>query len=281
MDIKKMFELYTGLYAVQLTTFSSSFSHTNYRITSNLAEDYIMSVPLPKVDFKELFFKEYNYVKLAIQSKYDINIVFFDRDSGIKITKFYGDVVSQKDIVSNYIYFIKALKSFHSANYSNSNIEEFSPIDLYNYIRSRVDTINLDKEIENNIIKNAQEVYNACPKMVLCHNNLSLHNIIKNDNNKYSFMGTQLVSISDPLYDLANFFFKSKITNKPIIEKFLKRYFGNSYDESYYEKTKTYLVMAQLIYAVWNYYLYSITEADYQKQKAEKLFSQLKEIKFE
>lgn len=279
MDIKKKFELYTSLYAVQLITFSSSFAHTNYRITSNLAEDYIMSVPLHNLDIKELFVREYNFVKLTTQNKYDINTVFFDRDSGIKITKFYGDVASQQDIVDNYISFTKALKSFHSMDYSNSCIEEFSPIQLYNYIRSRVETIDLNKEIEDKIIEKAQEVYESCERKVLCHNNLSLHNIIKNDN-KYSFMSTQLVSISDPLYDLANFFFKSKITNKPIMEKFLKRYLGNSYNESHYEKIKIYLILAKLIYAVWNYYLYSITEVEYKKQRANKLFSQLKDIKF-
>ena len=92
-------------------------------------------------------------------------------------------------------------------------------------------------------------------------------------------MSTQLVSISDPLYDLANFFFKSKITNKVVIEKFLKKYYGNEYNDSIYEDLKVYLLLAKLIYAVWHEYLFTVSNVDYEKQRADKLIYQLNLIK--
>lgn len=278
MDLKKYFEIATGLYAVQISTYSNSFAHTNYCITSNLAENYIMSVPLLNVNLKELFTQEYEFIKLAKKEKLDTETVFFNRDNGFKIYKQYGEIPSQQDLVDNYMSFVKAMKTFHSLDYTNSNLKEFSPLDLYKYIRERVDKINLSKEIEDFIINKAQEIYDKCNNKVVCHNNLSLHNIIKH-NNKYSFVSTQLVSVSDPLYDFANFFFKNKITNKIVIEKFLKRYFSNEYNDKIYDRVKIYLTLAKLIYAVWNEYLYIVTDVDYNKQRANKLFVQLNEIK--
>lgn len=280
MDIKKIFELYTGLYAVQMSTFSNSFAHTNYRITSNLAEDYIMNVPHPNADIKELFDQEYKVLILLAEKKFDTTTMFFDKDSGIRIYKLFGDIPSQSELVDNYISFIKSLKQLHSLNYKNSNIIEKSPIELYHYIRKKVETIDFDKLIEDKILEEAQKIYDECEEKTLCHNNLSLHNIIKDDN-RFFFVSPQLVSISDPLYDLANFFFKTKINNKPVVEKFLKRYFGNNYQDEYYKKVRIYVNLAKLIYATWNAYLYSITEASYEKQKSDKLFAQLRKLKFE
>lgn len=278
MDLKNYFEISTGLYAVQISTYSESFAHTNYCITSNLAENYIMSVPLANANIKELFNQEYEFIKLAKKEKYDDDTVFYDRDRGAKIYKQKGSPTSQQDLVDNYMLFIKSLKALHGLDTSKSKIQEFSPLDLYNYIRERVDKININKDIEDYLITKTKEVYNKCSKKALCHNNLSLQNIVKHTT-KYSFVSTQLISISDPLYDLANFFFKNNITNKIVIEKFLKRYFGNEYNDTIYENLKIYLAFAKLIYAVWNEYLYIISDALYKRQRADKLFSQLNDIK--
>lgn len=278
MDLKKYFEIATGLYAVQISTYSESFAHTNYCITSNLAEDYIMRTSPLNLNFKELYAQEYEFIKIAKKEKYDSDIVFFDRDDGVKIFKKHGETTSQEDIVENYALFIKSLKNMHSLDYSNSNLKEFSPLDLYKYIRERLEISHVKSEVEDYIIKKAQNIYNNCTRKVICHNNLSLHNIVKYDN-KYIFNSTQLVSVSDPLYDLANFFFKSKITNKVVIEKFLKRYLGNEYSDNVYESIKIYILLAKLIYTVWNEYLYIMTDINYHKQRYEKLIYQLNQIK--
>ena len=65
MDLKKYFEIATGLYAVQISTYSESFAHTNYCITSNLAEDYIMRTSPLNLNFKELYAQEYEFIKIA------------------------------------------------------------------------------------------------------------------------------------------------------------------------------------------------------------------------
>lgn len=279
MDIKKIFEIYTGLYAVQLATFSNSFAHDNYVITSNLAEDYIMSVPYNKVNLKSLFNQEFKVINLLSKKKIDTSTIFFDKDSGIRISKYIGDVSSQKDLVENYIPFIKCLRTFHKLECHNTGINEFSPIQYYEYIKEKVEKINLDKKIEESILEKAKIAYEKCEEKVLCHNNLSMHNIIKH-NDEYVFTGLALVGLSDPLYDFANFFFKSKITNKPIVEKFLKRYFGNSYTDDHYDYLRAYLNLAILIYAVWNQYLAEVNETTYEKDKSEKLYNQLKDYRY-
>ena len=212
--ILELFESLTNIKAFKYEVIKEGITNINYLI--HTTEDiFVMRIPRDNM-------VGINYINqgkiLNIVKDLNIEVIYYDENTGIMISKYLNNVKKEKvsfDVV------IKHLKKLHSINCSD--IDDFDPFKLINTYKNIVkETLFKDEE---KIILIAKEIYAKYPK-VLCHNDVLFANFVITEDRNY-MIDYEYSGMNIALFDIASFLSENNIDDINLQTLFINKYYGN------------------------------------------------------
>lgn len=228
----------------------NGFCNENY----NINDAFVLRIPKDNAD-ETLNYKHENIVYKTIEPlKISEKVVYFDENTGIKISKFVHNARQYKTTPTNeqITYLAKTLKKLHSSNLKVPfGYQMFYRLSIYK--KSLFEDEYIDTKIEKQIIKNVQKIF-AKDEMVLCHNDLVQNNLL------FKFNGLTLIDweysgMNNFYFDLASFISENNLNDEQK-EFFLSKYFGAKLNDLKRKKVNIFINFLDLLFYYWGLYYY-------------------------
>ncbi|TCD27793.1 choline kinase [Pedobacter psychrodurus] len=182
------------------------------------------------------------------------DVLFFDDESGIKVSRYIEDIFAQNQSTYNKIPEVcKGLKKLHnSGTHFKNRFCFFEKIESYETILyNRGHFLCRDYlEIKNKILKHQQKLYsNVTWKS--CHNDPVLENFLMDGCSRIYLIDWEYSGMNDPLWDIASFALENGLNEEE------EAYLWNCYWDGQYptpamlEKIKLFKVCQDLLWHVW------------------------------
>ena len=212
----------------------NGFCNENY----NINDAFVLRIPKDNAD-ETLNYKHENIVYKTIEPlKISEKVVYFDENTGIKISKFVHNARQYKTTPTNeqITYLAKTLKELHSSKLKVPfGYQMFYRLSIYK--KSLFEDEYIDTKIEKQIIKDVQKIF-AKDEMVLCHNDLVQNNLLFKFN-----------------VDLASFISENNLNDEQK-EFFLSKYFGAKLNDLKRKKVNIFINFLDLLFYYWGLYYY-------------------------
>lgn len=228
----------------------NGFCNENY----NINDAFVLRIPKDNAD-ETLNYKHENIVYKTIEPlKISEKVVYFDENTGIKISKFVHNARQYKTTPTNeqITYLAKTLKKLHSSKLKVPfGYQMFYRLSIYK--KSLFEDEYIDTKIEKQIIKDVQKIF-AKDEMVLCHNDLVQNNLL------FKFNGLTLIDweyagMNNFYFDLASFISENKLNDEQK-EFFLSKYFGAKLNDLKRKKVNIFINFLDLLFYYWGLYYY-------------------------
>lgn len=228
----------------------NGFCNENY----NINDAFVLRIPKDNAD-ETLNYKHENIVYKTIEPlKISEKVVYFDENTGIKISKFVHNARQYKTTPTNeqITYLAKTLKKLHSSKLKVPfGYQMFYRLSIYK--KSLFEDEYIDTKIEKQIIKDVQKIF-AKDEMVLCHNDLVQNNLL------FKFNGLTLIDweysgMNNFYFDLASFISENNLNNEQK-EFFLSKYFGAKLNDLKRKKVNIFINFLDLLFYYWGLYYY-------------------------
>ena len=228
----------------------NGFCNENY----NINDAFVLRIPKDNAD-ETLNYKHENIVYKTIEPlKISEKVVYFDENTGIKISKFVHNARQYKTTPTNeqITYLAKTLKKLHSSKLKVPfGYQMFYRLSIYK--KSLFEDEYIDTKIEKQIIKDVQKIF-AKDEMVLCHNDLVQNNLL------FKFNGLTLIDreysgMNNFYFDLASFISENNLNDEQK-EFFLSKYFGEKLNDLKRKKVNIFINFLDLLFYYWGLYYY-------------------------
>ena len=228
----------------------NGFCNENY----NINDAFVLRIPKDNAD-ETLNYKHENIVYKTIEPlKISEKVVYFDENTGIKISKFVHNARQYKTTPTNeqITYLAKTLKKLHSSKLKVPfGYQMFYRLSIYK--KSLFEDEYIDTKIEKQIIKDVQKIF-AKDEMVLCHNDLVQNNLL------FKFNGLTLIDweyagMNNFYFDLASFISENNLNDEQK-EFFLSKYFGAKLNALKRKKVNIFINFLDLLFYYWGLYYY-------------------------
>lgn len=228
----------------------NGFCNENY----NINDAFVLRIPKDNAD-ETLNYKHENIVyKTIVPLKISEKVVYFDENTGIKISKFVHNARQYKTTPTNeqITYLAKTLKKLHSSKLKVPfGYQMFYRLSIYK--KSLFEDEYIDTKIEKQIIKDVQKIF-AKDEMVLCHNDLVQNNLL------FKFNGLTLIDweysgMNNFYFDLASFISENNLNDEQK-EFFLSKYFGAKLNDLKRKKVNIFINFLDLLFYYWGLYYY-------------------------
>jgi thiamine kinase-like enzyme len=254
-NIKQKFENITKLKVKSAKLLPVGLTNNDYLIITSDNEAFIFRVP--KAENYKLFnySNEDKIIKVVSKTGLDVETYYFDKVSGIKITKFIPDLSSYSNsklskqsklkLVANGISLIHKLKTKPSIIFN-----PFERLTKYKKIANK------------KLFSDEQEVIDSCyndylnTKHVLSHNDLVDGNLLF-DNKRLYIIDYEYAGYNHPLFDAASFLSENNIESKKDIITFLKAYLKSDYTVSKYNQLMRWYRFNDLLWSYWAFMMYN------------------------
>ncbi|MGG7074241.1 choline kinase family protein [Campylobacter sp. 9BO] len=254
---KDIFSRATGL-KVKSISLLGGMTNTNFLVTTIDDKKFVLRISgnnSNKLVDRE---KEFYIQNIMRKHGFGVEIIYFDKISGIKITKFLSNAtnLTPKNI-SNFIPQIALhLKALHSLNL---NLEyKFDPfLEMQKYLTASKmpidcitnfkDGLNLFWHLRKKICEINQKYYNQDMIFVPTHGDLVPENILVSEQDHIILIDWEYAGANDPCWDLASVIVEGNLSKKEE-HKFL-----NSYNPSQaeYEKIEIYKSIMDILWSAW------------------------------
>lgn len=228
----------------------NGFCNENY----NINDAFVLRIPKDNAD-ETLNYRHENIVYKTIEPlKISEKVVYFDENTGIKISKFVHNARQYKTTPTNeqITYLAKTLKKLHSSKLKVPfGYQMFYRLSIYK--KSLFEDEYIDTKIEKQIIKDVQKIF-AKDEMVLCHNDLVQNNLL------FKFNGLTLIDweysgMNNFYFDLASFISENNLNDEQK-EFFLSKYFGAKLNDLKRKKVNIFINFLDLLFYYWGLYYY-------------------------
>lgn len=228
----------------------NGFCNENY----NINDAFVLRIPKDNAD-ETLNYKHENIVYKTIEPlKISEKVVYFDENTGIKISKFVHNARQYKTTPTNeqITYLAKTLKKLHSSKLKVPfGYQMFYRLSIYK--KSLFEDEYIDTKIEKQIIKDVQKIF-AKDELVLCHNDLVQNNLL------FKFNGLTLIDreysgMNNFYFDLASFISENNLNDEQK-EFFLSKYFGAKLNDLKRKKVNIFINFLDLLFYYWGLYYY-------------------------
>ena len=186
--------------------------------------------------------------------------VYFDENSGIKISEFISDAepisATSAKKEENMKSIVELLKKLHESDICFENTFDFyESIKKYQDMIMKYDTViywEYDR-IKNSIMKLYDEIKNSDLKLSPCHNDLIPENIIKSGDGVFYLVDLEYASMNDSLWDIASLFVECEFS-KDDEELFLRMYLEQQPSDEIRKKISTYKMLQNFLWSLWARY---------------------------
>jgi thiamine kinase-like enzyme len=252
--INKLFAQITNKKVKSSTYLPVGLTNDDYLIETIDNLFFIIRIP-KKLNYKLFnYANEYKIIKSLKKTNLDVETVYFNEKTGIKITKYIKDLKSFSNSKLNLNKKLKlvanAINIIHAQKANKEII--FNPFaKLSNYQKLAGKKLFNDQD---ELIKQCLYYYKK-DKHVLCHNDLVDGNLLFSTKRLY-LIDYEYAGYNHPMFDLASFLSENNIENKVEIVKFLKYYYQNDYSASKYEQVMDWYRFNDLLWSYWAFMMY-------------------------
>lgn len=258
ITVRRLAELLLKKNVKEVKIIDSGLTNINYKIILTCNKEFVIRIPGIGTEYLVNRSFEDDNLKKIEHLGINVNTLLFDSLNGIKITEYINNInkksnpISFDDIIGKVLVKIKKI---HNSNIIFKNT--FNPFLL---IESYAKTItDLGVNLNNDEINLLNSFYDKLgnltsviiPKLVPCHNDICIDNIIKTYDDEYYIIDWEYSGMNDPYWDLASISqeFDLTVNND---EKILESYFG-SLNSIEYKKMHLLLLKAtqNILWFLW------------------------------
>lgn len=206
----------------KLEKYQKGLSNNNYLLEVR-NQKYIVRIPYEAS--AALFNRNHEAKVMKLCEDLDLEVIYFNNENGIKITKFLSDVVDYDECldIDKTQRAAKLIKTLHQKPVPDFT---FNPIDKLNAYRNKVTKPILDLTPYETIITQIQALDEP---LVLCHNDLVAGNLLFSDKRDY-LIDYEYAAANSPLFDVMSFISENNINEKQR-QCFYETYFDHIDDE--------------------------------------------------
>lgn len=265
---KSLFENALNKHVRSLHKIEEGFCNDNYLVNNA----YVMRIPRDNPDETTLPYKdELEIYSVTTPLKISEIVVYFDVNSGVKISKFIHKSHTYRNTPTNeeITYVAKALKKLHGAE-----IKTTAKYDMFGKLKSYKNALlgetNLDSKIENKIIKEVEKIFDKDP-LVLCHNDLVHNNLLFLDKG-VKIIDWEYAGLNNLYFDLASFISENDLSDEQA-EFFLSKYFGSKLNLKKRKKVEIFYNFLDVLFYYRGLYMY--------KRRGDKVYENVAKHKLE
>lgn len=249
-EAKNIFYSLTNTNIKSIEEIFSGFSNQNFIVN----DAYILRIPLPNKDESIDYTIEEETYNLIKDLNFSEKIVYFSKETGIKISKFIHNCKSYSITPSNEEIknVAKLLKKLHKSNIQSSrSYDMFDRLELYKKNVDEKDYIL--KSYEENLIIKLKEIY---PKQseCLCHNDIVRGNLLFGYSKTY-LIDWEYAANNNPYFDLASFISENNLSSEQE-DLFLSTYFGTKLTNLIKKRISLFIEFLDILYYYRGLYLY-------------------------
>jgi thiamine kinase-like enzyme len=255
-EVIKLFESIIKEKVKSIDLLPTGLTNHDYLIKTQVKQ-YIIRIPKPIN--KELFNygNEGHILKLVKRLEIDVNNLYFNPKTGIKISAFITNLTSYSNTNLSDPLKVRAvantLLKLHQIKLNKKIIfNPFKKLKLY------------QKLVNKRLYENEDEIITACKrlfdkdKLVLCHNDLVDGNILFKNKRLY-IIDYEYAGLNNRSFDLASFLSENNIEDLTLIKTFTKTYFKNIYNN---KKLNEVLLWYKFNDLLWSYWAYMMWQKD-------------------
>lgn len=221
-------------------------TNDNYLVTLDNKEMVVVRIPKKENHMLFNYGNEKKVIEMVKPLNLDLDTLYFDENTGIKITKYSKQVspfVKDENIDAHLSNIAHMLTKLHQLALPDV---VFDPFDKLSQYRQGIDKM---FAFEDNIISKTKSLYDKAKK-VLCHNDLVSGNILFTDYRGY-IIDYEYAGTNDLMFDLASVLSENNIEDKDKIVYFLKEYYQEEYSNEKYIGVMTYYVFQDILWSYW------------------------------
>lgn len=220
---------------------------TNYNVLVTVHGERFIA-RFPKADTAHIVNRTHEAKALALISStaLDVDTVFFDAQSGIKITRYVADLVTfdEYPFPDRIERTASLMRRLHALNTSIG--EPFDPIARYHSYRQRVTHPLITDSDALNVIDHLQQLTS---KLILCHNDWVPGNIGFSPTKDY-LLDYEYAGDNDPFFDVMSFITENDISLDER-QRFLLAYFERQPTSAELERLAVYESFHNLLWCTW------------------------------
>lgn len=235
-------------------------TNKNYKVTINNGKKYVLRVP--GVGTEEMINRvnEGKNARLASQLGIDAKIVYFNDETGIKISELIPDAKTLTPKMAkwegNMKLVVQVLKKLHNADLPMEN--EFDIGAMMKLYERLADSVGGDYYPNYPKLKEAvtkiKAIYDAMhvPK-VPCHNDTLPDNWVKSGDDRIYLIDWEYAGLNDPVWDLAAYSLESSLTKREE-ELLLSLYYPEGVNEQIRMRMLMHKIFQDYIWSLWTVY---------------------------
>lgn len=254
-NIKQTFEKITKLKVASSKLLPVGLTNDDYLITTIDKKAFILRIP--KAENYKLFnySNEEKIIKLISKTGLDVETYYFDKVTGIKITKYIPHLDSfSKSKLSNQIKLklvADGISTIHNLKLKPTiTFDPFERLTKYKKLASK----KLFSDEQDVIVSCYNDYTNT--KHVLSHNDLVDGNLLFSDKRLY-IIDYEYAGYNHPLFDAASFLSENNIESKKDIITFLKAYLKSDYSIAKYNQLMRWYRFNDLLWSYWAFMMFN------------------------
>lgn len=187
----------------------------------------------------------------------DAELIYFNEDSGIKISKFIENAETlspdaakkqhNMELVSG------VLRKLHNCTeVMNNNFDIYGKIEKYEELAKEANGKFFDDyyEVKEKVAYLSKVMDELDVELRPCHNDTIAENFIKSDNNRIYLIDWEYAGMNDPMWDLAAHCLENNFTEDEE-ELFLKLYFEGEVEEKYKKRVLINKIYQDFLWSTW------------------------------
>lgn len=187
----------------------------------------------------------------------DAELIYFNEDSGIKISRFIENAETlspdaakkqhNMELVSG------VLRKLHnSSEVMNNNFDIYEKIEKYEQLAKDADGKFFDdyEEVKEKVVYLSEIMSKLDVELRPCHNDTIAENFIKSDNDRIYLIDWEYAGMNDPMWDLAAHCLENSFTEEEE-ELFLKLYFEGEVEEKYKKRVLINKIYQDFLWSIW------------------------------
>lgn len=230
-------------------------TNKNFKVHMN-NEDYILRIPGSGTEEMISRHSEKNNSLIANDLNLDTDILYFDEESGVKLSKYIknAETITPKSAKreSNMAEITDILRKLHTSNTTFVNkFDVFEKIEEYEELLKEANGTNFKDyyDVKQKVL-NLKSILNELGiEAVSCHNDTVPENFVK-DGERIYLIDWEYSGMNDPMWDLAAHALECEFS-KDEEELFLNLYFNNNVEEKYITKILIYKICQDFLWSIW------------------------------
>ena len=231
-------------------------TNNNYKFTMN-GENFVLR--LAGAGTSEMIIRKNEKInsKLAYENGFDTEVIFFDDEIGMKISRFIENTETLNGTTAkkeeNMRQVANILKKLHTSGIKFENrFDIFNLIIVYENLLKKYNGMNFDDyaSVREKVMNIKKYIPNLDIVETACHNDTVPENFVKNGEERMYLIDWEYSAMNDPMWDLAAYSLECEFTNDEE-ELFLNIYFNGNIESRFKSRMIINKILQDFLWSIW------------------------------